>query len=236
MKAVVLVGGRGTRLRPLTFSVPKPLLAVGDRPILQLILERLKDAGVTEVILATGYLGELVEAFCGDGSRFGISISYVREDRPLGTAGPLSLVRDRFDSEELFLVMNGDIVTKVQFASMIAHARRTDCRLTVGHVEVSYQSPYGVLTIEDETIVDITEKPSFSYSVSSGIYVLKGSALEYVPDNEFFTVPDLIRCLRAAGHPVGAHHIPESWLAVEEVAHIELGRRLVNEDAAEVEA
>ena len=95
MKAVLLVGGLGTRLRPLTFSIPKPLLPVGERPILQIIIEQLKAAGFTELVLATGYQAELIQAFCGDGSRFGVAVRYVKEEQPLGTAGPLALVLDR---------------------------------------------------------------------------------------------------------------------------------------------
>src|SRR5713101_5208470 len=100
MKAMILVGGRGTRFRPLTFSIPKPLLAVGEKPMLQLIFEQLKAGDCNEVILATGYLAELIEAFCGDGSRFGLKVSYVRESKPLGTAGPLTLIRNRIEEGE----------------------------------------------------------------------------------------------------------------------------------------
>src|SRR5437016_1959830 len=116
MKAGVLVGGLGTRLRPLTFSIPKPLLPVGEQPILEIIVGQLKQAGVNELILATGYHADLIRAFCGDGSRFGLRITYVHEDRPLGTAGPLALARDVLHEEELFLLMNGDVITDLHFA------------------------------------------------------------------------------------------------------------------------
>src|ERR1700741_3911674 len=111
MRAVVLVGGRGTRLRPLTFAVPKPLIAIGQKPILHLILEQLKRTGFDDIVLATGYLAELIESFCADGSRFGIRISYVREQQALGTAGPLALLRQTIAADEFFLLMNGDIMT-----------------------------------------------------------------------------------------------------------------------------
>jgi len=221
MKAVILVGGLGTRLRPLTIAVPKPLLAVGEKPMLQHIIEQLRDAGCVEIVLATGYLGSLIEAFCGDGSRFGVQVSYVREERPLGTAGPLSLVRDLVAPDEFFVLMNGDIVTRVNFTNLIAFAKTGDFDLTVGYVDYTYQSPYGVLTVEADRIVGIEEKPRVEYRVSSGIYVVKGTAPPRVPDDTFFTIPDLIQTLHALGRPVGAYHIREFWLGVEDLDHIE---------------
>ncbi len=228
MRAIVLVGGRGTRLRPLTFAVPKPLLAVGDKPILQLIIDRLKQAGCHEIILATGYLSQLIEAFCGDGSKFGVSISYIEEPQPLGTAGPVSLVRDRIGRDEFFILMNGDIVTKLNFLSLVDFAREHDYDLTVGYVDHTYQSPYGVLTIDEHEIVGITEKPEVHQCVSSGIYVLKGSTLDVIPDGECFTIPDLIQKLRFNNRPVGAYHIEEFWLGIEELYDIEKARSVLD--------
>ena len=221
MKAVVLVGGRGTRLRPLTFAVPKPLLAVGEKPILQLILERLRQAGCEEVFLATGYLAELVEAFCGDGSKFGLRIHYFREPSPLGTAGPLALLRDRFADDELFILMNGDIVTTLDLLKLMAFAREGDYDLTVACVEHTYQSPYGVLSIESGEVVGITEKPQIRSNVSAGIYVIRGSALRHIPTGQFFTVPDLMLAVRDAGRKVGAYPVTDFWLGVEDLGDME---------------
>jgi NDP-sugar pyrophosphorylase family protein len=228
MKAVVLVGGLGTRLRPLTFAVPKPLLAVGDTPILQFIIEQLKTTGCREIILATGYLAELIEAFCGDGSRFGVQISYVRENEPLGTAGPLSLVRHRIARDEFFILMNGDVVTHLNFLALLHFARQHDYDLTVGYVHHTYRSPFGVLTIEDNEVVAVVEKPEMRSCISSGIYVLKGTALEYIPDGRFFTVPDLIHTLHSSQRPVGAYHIREFWLGIEDLGHIERVRNILH--------
>ena len=175
MKAVVLVGGLGTRLRPLTFSVPKPLLAIGEKPILQLIIEQLAGSGCQEIILATGYLAELIEAFCGTGVRFGVEVNYLRESQPLGTAGALSLLRERISRDEFFILMNGDIITKLNFTEIINFARSHDYEMTVGYVHYVYKSPFGVLTIDGKgEIVDVAEKPKVRYSISGGIYVLKG--------------------------------------------------------------
>jgi len=221
MRAVVLVGGRGTRLRPLTFSVPKPLLALGQKPILHLILEQLKRAGFEDIVLATGYLSDLIASFCGDGSRFGVRITYVHEEQPLGTAGPLSLLRHSLRREEFFLLMNGDVVTTLDPAALLDFCRRQDYDLAVAYVRHTYQSPYGVLTIENGEIVDVVEKPELRQPISSGIYALKGSSLDYIPDGTFFTIPDLIHSLRAQGRRVGAYPIEGLWLAVEDLDDIE---------------
>ncbi len=228
MKALILVGGMGTRLRPLTFSIPKPLLPVGEKPILQIILEQLRGDGVGEVILATGYQAELIKAFCGDGSRFDLAISYVHEEMPLGTAGPLSLVRDRFDPDEHFLLMNGDILTNLDFGAFVAFSRRRQWDLTVGYTRHVYRSPFGVLSIKDQMVEGIVEKPTQEYSVSAGIYSMKGSSLEYIPDREFFTVPDLMRALLAAKKQVGCYFIEDCWIGLETVEHFEEALKVVN--------
>jgi NDP-mannose synthase len=221
MKAILLVGGLGTRLRPLTFSIPKPLLPVGERPILQLILEQLRAADVQDVVLATGYQAELIQAFCGDGARFGVRLGYVHEDQPLGTAGPLSLIRDRVRPDEHLLLMNGDILTTLDFRAFITAAAASGRELTVGYTTYTYNSPFGVLSIAGDVVAGIVEKPATEYQVSAGIYCLKGSALAWVPDRRFFAVPDLIRALTAAGRPVGAYHIPGLWMGLENVDDFE---------------
>jgi NDP-mannose synthase len=229
MKAVILAGGLGTRMRPLTFAVPKTLLAVCEKPILQLIIEQLRDAGFDEITVATGYLAELIQAFCGDGSRFGVRVHYARESQPLGTAGPVSLLREQVARDEFFLLMNGDVVTKLDFAAFLRHAQRRDYDLTVGYVHHKYQSPFGVLTIDErEEITGIVEKPEVDYCVSGGIYALKGTALDFVPDGQFFTVPDLIEQLRASGRHVGAYQIREFWRGVENPSHIVEAREALN--------
>jgi len=221
MKAVVLVGGLGTRLRPLTFSIPKPLLPVGEKPILQLILEQLRQAGISEIILATGYQAELIRAFCGDGTKFGLPITYVHESEPLGTAGPLALVRHRVRDGELVLLMNGDILTRLDFSEFISTCRRRDCDLTIGYTIHTYTSPFGVLTIEDGLVTGIVEKPSQEYSISAGVYCVKSTALAHVPDGKFFTVPDLVRALLAAGRVVGGYFIADCWIGLENISHFE---------------
>ena len=228
MKAVILVGGLGTRLRPFTFSIPKPLLPLGDRTILQLIIEQLKRFDIDDIILATGYKAELIHAFCGDGSNFGVNISYVCENTPLGTAGPLSLVRDRFVENELFNLMNGDIVTKANFDSLIGFSDRSGCDLTLAYTKSVYTSPFGVLSIEDDRVSELVEKPRVEYSISAGIYVLRSTVLKLIPDDTFFTIPQLVRKLLCRGKGVGAYHIKEYWLGLENIDDIDEALKELN--------
>jgi NDP-sugar pyrophosphorylase family protein len=171
--------------------------------------------------LATGYQAELIQAFCGDGSKLGVRIRYVKEPTALGTAGPLSLVRDHFRENEFFLLMNGDILTQLDFASFLAHAREQDCELLVGYTKHIYRSPFGVLSIVNGRITGIVEKPSQEFPVSAGIYCVKSTVLPFVPVNTFFTVPDLIHRLLATGKKVSAYHIQESWIGLESAEHFE---------------
>ncbi len=220
MKAVLLVGGQGTRLRPLTFSIPKPLLPVGERPILQIIIEQLKAAGIRDLILATGYQAELIQAFCGDGARFGVSVSYVKEEQPLGTAGPIRLARARLTEGEPFLLMNGDILTGLDFRAFVAAAPAGAWDLLVGYTTYVHTLPFGVLTMDGPRVAGVVEKPSHEYQISAGIYCVGPAAVPLVPDG-FFNMPDLMRALIAAGKRVGAYHIRERWMGLESVEHFE---------------
>ena len=219
MKAIVLAGGQGTRLRPLTFSIPKPLLPIAEKPILEIILRNFKKFDITEVIISLGYQGELVRAFCGDGAKFGISVQYVNEDKPLGTAGPLSLMRDAFRKDEKIVLMNGDIFTELDFPKMIAYHQQGDYRMTIGYRHYEHKLPFGVLELEASRLCGIIEKPSTHFNVSAGIYVFDASVIDYVPDNTFFTMPDLANTLLEEKHPVGAYPITEYWLGIENIDH-----------------
>lgn len=221
MKAVILVGGLGTRLRPLTFSIPKPLLPVGDKALLQIVIEQLRGYGVREVILATGYQAELIHAFCDDGRKFGVDVSYVHEDEPLGTAGPLSLLKDRIRDGERFILMNGDVLTKLDFSRMLEFGERGAYDLTVGYTSYVYESPFGVLSLQGEQVGGIVEKPRTEYPISAGIYVVTRGALELVPERSYFTMPQLIAALIDHGRSVGAFHIEEFWIGLETISRFD---------------
>ena len=216
---MILAGGEGTRLRPLTFSIPKPLLPVGKTPILQRIIEQLRDSGISDIVLATGYQAELVRAFCGDGSKFGVSVSYVDEHKPLGTAGPASAMKSAVQPGELLLLMNGDLITDLDFRAFIESSRVNGCDLTVAYTKYVYRSPYGVLSIADGFVQAVTEKPETEYAISAGIYCLNHTALSLIPEDTFFTMPDLMARLLAAGKRIYAYSITGMWMGLESIEH-----------------
>ena len=226
MRAVLLAGGLGTRLRPLTFSIPKPLLPVGEKPILEIILDRLKEFGFREFILSVGYRAELIETYFGDGTRFDAEIHYLKEEKPTGTAGPLHLLRQGFDiaDDETFLLMNGDVLTELDFHRFIDAHKSGAFEISVGVKEIERQLPYGVLEIENRLVRRIVEKPVSRHLISAGIYLLQGSVLPLVPADTYFTLPDLVERLVAENRRVGSHLIREFWLAVEHPDDMEEAR------------
>ena len=215
MKAIILAGGLGTRLRPLTFAIPKPLIPVGERPILEILIENLKTYGVTNIYLAVGYRAELIQVYFQDGRQFGVNIQYSQEDKRLGTAGPLRLIRDRFGISEPVLVMNSDIITKLNFEDFYESHLREAAVLTVGIRAHEYIVHYGVVEMEERQICSIEERPKLSFNISCGIYVLSPSILDLVPDNQFFDMPDLIRLAIRNGHRTFVYQIREKWAAIE---------------------
>lgn len=190
---VIMAGGLGKRLRPLTDSVPKPMLKVGSKPILQIILERFKAQGFSNVILCVNYKSHIIEDFFGDGSKFGLSIRYVKEEKALGTAGALSLVDDI--GQKPFFVMNGDILSDLSFEAMLEFHTNRGSHATMGVREYSYQVPYGVVECEGSKIINITEKPTQSFLVSAGIYVLEPQILPLIPKDCFFDMPSLFNLI-----------------------------------------
>jgi NDP-sugar pyrophosphorylase family protein len=231
MKTLILAGGKGARLRPLTYSIPKPLLPIGEKPILEEIIERLRAQGLRDLIVAVGYRAELIETYFRDGAQLGVSIEYVRETQPLGTAGPLSLVCAQcvLPDKEPLLVMNGDILTDLDMTALLEAHRTAENDLSVATREFGLQHPYGVLRIEDGRITGITEKPTVTDTISAGIYVIELSALDLVPENAFFDMPDLMNALIAAGRRVGAHAFEGEWLAIDGLDQLEDAARMVAE-------
>ncbi len=224
MKVIILAGGMGTRLRPLTFSIPKPLLPVGEKPILEIILSKLKSYNLTDIVLAVGYKSELIKTYFGDGSNLGISINYVKEDKPLGTAGPLWLLKKNFDITEPVLLMNGDILTTLNFRKMIDFHKTKDADITIGIMKHEQKTPFGVIELEGDSIKTITEKPTFSFDVSAGIYILNPSVIDMVPENTTYQMPDLINSAMNKGKKVLGYKVKEYWIAVEHMGNYEEAR------------
>lgn len=212
VQAVVLAGGAGVRLRPYTTVLPKPLMPIGDMPILEIVLRQLRRSGVRRVTLAVSYLAELIQAFCGDGSRFGLDIRYSREPRALSTAGPLRLLPDLDDT---FLVMNGDILTTLDFADMIRHHRAQRAAATIAVHPRSEKIDFGVVEIDgDGALSRYIEKPEYQYIVSMGVNVLEPRVLAHIGADEVLGMPDLLLRLKDAGEKVIAYRSPCLWLDI----------------------
>jgi NDP-sugar pyrophosphorylase family protein len=231
---VILAGGKGARLRPLTYTIPKPLLPIGEKPILEEIIERLRAQGIREITIAVGYRAELIETYFRDGSHLGVEVTYVRETQPLGTAGPIALVADTMvlPRDEPILAMNGDLLTDIDFNALADAHRRAGNELTVVTREFRLQHPYGVIQIEDARITGIVEKPAVTDTISAGVYALQPATLELIPRDRFFDVPDLVNALLAEGRPVGAWPHDGEWLAIDRIDQLEDAARMLAEKHA----
>jgi len=231
MKTVLLAGGRGVRLRPLTYSVPKPLLPIGERPILEEIVERLKTFGLRDIVMAVGYRAELIETYFRDGSQLGVEIVYAREAEPLGTAGPLGLVRAQLAADapatDSVLVMNGDLVTDIDLRALVEFHEQHGNDLTMVTREYQLRHPYGVVQIDGDRITGIVEKPAVTDNVNAGIYVFRWSTLDLVPAGSPYEIPDLVNLAASSGRKVVAYPFGGSWLAIDRLEQLEDAVRLV---------
>jgi NDP-sugar pyrophosphorylase family protein len=212
-RAVVLAGGEGVRLRPYTAVIPKPLMPVKDRPVLDIVLRQLCRAGIEHVTIATGYLAELIEAFCGDGSTYGMRIDYFREREPLGTVGALRLIEGLDDS---FLVMNGDILTDMSYEALMADHVQSGAASTIATTSRTIEVSLGVMHFQDVRddgrVTDYTEKPTLYYEASMGIYTFHPRVLEHIEPGVRLDFPDLILRLIKAGEEVRAFRPDAYWL------------------------
>ena len=212
MKAVILAGGKGTRLRPYTTVFPKPLVPVGDVPILEIVLRQLKRYGVTDITLAVGHLAELLQAFFGDGSKFGLNIDYSFEDKPLGTVGPLGLI-DGLDED--FLVLNGDLLTTLPFGDLMDTHKREDAAATIAVHRRDVRIDLGVLALDDASSVsEYIEKPTYHYQVSMGVYAFSPRILPLIPKDEYFDFPTLVNLLLQQGQKVYGYQSDHYWLDI----------------------
>lgn len=219
MQAVLLAGGRGTRLRPYTTVFPKPLVPVGERPISEIIVRQLAAAGVTRIVFTVSHLAGLIEAYFGDGRRWGVEITYSREDEPLGTVGPLGVL-DGLD--EHFLVMNGDVLTDLDYAELMRVHRARGAIATVTTHRKAVPISLGVLEVSpDDALVDYIEKPTLHYRVSTGIYAVDRRVLEHVPRGRRMDFPDLMRALVARGERVHCYDFGGRWLDIGRVEDYE---------------
>ncbi len=206
---VLMAGGLGTRLRPLTEDCPKPLLEVGNKPILETILEGFIAHGFHRFYLSVNYKAGMIEDYFGDGSDWDVDITYIHEEERLGTAGPLSLLPERPD--ETIIVMNGDLLTKLNFAYLMDFHREHGAAATMCVREHETQVPYGVIETDDQYMQAIEEKPTERYFVNAGIYMLEPETLDYVPENQFFDMPDLFERILEKGKEATVFPVREYW-------------------------
>jgi NDP-sugar pyrophosphorylase family protein len=208
MKAVILAGGKGTRLRPYTTILPKPLMPIGDMPILEILLRQMKRAGVRDAVLTVGHLSEFLRMFFQDGERLGMRVSYSYEEAPLGTAGPLALVDGLTDT---FMVANGDVLTTLPIAELLAHHRDSGATATIAMHRRQVHIDLGVLQLDDRQVTGYIEKPTYDFMVSMGIYVFEPRVLDFIPPNVYLDFPDLVQRLIDAGELVSGFPFHGYW-------------------------
>jgi dTDP-glucose pyrophosphorylase len=210
--AVIMAGGRGERLRPFTDSVPKPMLVVGDKPIIEHNIDRLIKFGITEIIISVRYLSQVIMDYLGDGSARGVNITYLHEDDPLGTIGALGSIEGI--STEHILLMNSDILTNIDFEDFFNHYLNNGSAMCIASIPYQIQVPYAVLDIKDNQILSFIEKPSYTYYSNAGIYFLKSELQNFIPKNTFFNATDLMQNLISNGKKIVHYPMLNYWLDI----------------------
>ncbi len=210
--AVIMAGGLGTRLSPLTRDIPKPMLKVGAKPILETIIEQLKSYGYRNIVLCLNYKAEVIENYFRDGSDFGVYIKYIKEEKRLGTGGAIRLARQYLDRD--FFVVNGDILTKLNFDQLMQYHLKNENAITIGTKKYELQIPYGVVDIRDETVKRLNEKPRLNFFISGGIYCLAPETVDSIPENEYFDITSLINMYLEKNHKIGSFPITEYWMDI----------------------
>ncbi|WP_147819469.1 nucleotidyltransferase family protein [Salidesulfovibrio onnuriiensis] len=211
--AVILAGGKGTRLRPYTTVLPKPLMPIGDYPILEVVVRQLAASGITRIIMAVNHQAEIIKSFFNSGSKWNISIEYSLEKQPLGTMGPLRLMEDLLPDN--FMVLNGDILTDLDFSGFHKHHQQSDSMFTIAAYKRSVRSEFGVLKVDSSnSLVGFEEKPEHQYQVSMGAYMVSKSVINHIAENSLFGFDDLMHTLLAARKKVGIYHHDGLWLDI----------------------
>lgn len=211
MQAVILAGGKGSRLKPFTTNIPKPLVPVDDMPILEIVLRQLKYYGFTEIFLAVDHLAELVMAFFGDGKKLGLHISYSMEDKALGTVGPLGLIKEL---DENFLVMNGDLLTTINYKNLFLHHLKHHNDVTIATHQKEVTIDLGVLKINRERFINYIEKPTYYFNVCMGIYIFNKNILDLIPNNKKIDMPDMMTKAKKCGRKIRCYRRNYYWLDI----------------------
>ena len=229
-RVVIMAGGRGTRLRPMTEKCPKPLVSVAGKPMLEHIIERAKHDGFSDFVIAIHYLGHMIEEHFGDGSSYGVEINYLRESEPLGTAGALAMLSPR--GNDPIVVSNGDVITDVRYGDLLDFHERHSAVATMAVRSHEWQHPYGVVRIKGVDIVGFEEKPISKSHINAGVYVLSPEALDELPSGESCDMPTLFERLQARSLRTVAYPMHEPWLDVGRPDDLEIANRVVGESRA----
>ncbi|MFX0203399.1 MAG: sugar phosphate nucleotidyltransferase [Candidatus Hodarchaeota archaeon] len=219
MKAVILAGGLGLRLRPFTEIIPKPLLPIGEKAVLEIQIEHLKVHGFNEVFLATNYRSDYIEKFLGNGLPYGVKLTISKEEKPLGTAGPLTLLKKELN--EPFIVINGDILSSIDFSKFYRFALEKDTMLTIAIKQMITPFAFGNIYFKNDFVTNIEEKPNFVAYVLAGIYAMKPDILTMIPDNEYYNMDVLIKSMLSKGIPIAKYEMTEYWLDIGAVEDFE---------------
>lgn len=227
MKTVILSGGLGTRLKPFTEIIPKPLLPIGEKAVLEIQIEHLKHYGFDEIYLATNYKSSYIESFFGDGSKYGIKLTISKEDKPLGTVGPLTLLKDELI--EPFVVMNGDILTLLDYGSLYRFACQKDSFLTISTKEIVTPFQFGNIFTNGDYVTGIQEKPDIRTSILAGIYVFKPEIFDFIPEETYYGMDTLIKDMIQKKFSITHYPIKEYWLDIGRLDDYEKAQRIYKE-------
>ncbi len=228
MKAVILAGGLGTRLKPFTEVIPKPLLPLGEKTLLEVQIEQLERNDFDKIYLALNYKADYIESYLKDGSKYNVKIYYSVENKPLGTCGPISLLKDKLT--EPFLLMNGDILTKANFKNIYEFAVNfEESPLTVVTKIITTPFRFGSIETNENYITKVTEKPNLNFEILAGIYLLKAEIFDYIPDNEYFGIDDLIKKLLKLKIPIARYLLKDYWIDIGAVEDYEKARKVYND-------
>jgi NDP-sugar pyrophosphorylase family protein len=212
MKAVILAGGLGVRLKPFTEAIPKPLLPIGERSVLEIQIQHLAKYSFNEIYIATYYKADYVESFIGNGEKLGLTIKFSKEEKPLGTCGPLSLLKDELT--EPFILVNGDILSTINFKKLYKYGESQNSDITVVTKEIRTPFNFGRVKSEDNLIVDLEEKPDLELEILAGIYFMKPSIFQYIPENEYFGIDHLVKKMLSLSIPISKYLMHEYWLDI----------------------
>ena len=228
MQAVILSGGLGTRLRPFTEVIPKPLLPIGEKAVLEIQIEHLKANGFEHIFLATNYKSDYIENFFGNGDKYGVKLTISKEDKPLETAGPLKLLQNQLNDKP-FLVMNGDILTLLHYRNLYDFACSKDTLLTITTKDIYTPFQFGNIHTEGDFVTGIEEKPNIKTTILAGIYIFKPEILDLITDNTMYNMDKLIMDMLAKDLPISHYPILEYWLDIGQVDDYEKAQNIYKE-------